>query len=539
MQLHHSPDSPDSVPNEILCEIFLACGPESLGPLATTCTRWHSVVADDYFWTRVFDRDFGGPRRKPQVASQYKLLRGKWPNTSAPVVCDQIRAAAHDKREALLLRWSRDGRMIGQDLLETVVYRAAQEGLLTVLRHYIEQFGRSLTDSAAADGSTPLYIAAQNGHAEVVAYLLSQCPSHLLEKPFDHPGHTPLYVASQKGHATVARLLIAAGANVHISTVEGDTPLYIASQEGSLPLVKLLLDHGADTEAGFRSGFTAVYVAARNGHHTVVSELVARGAALDNQAGDGSSPLYVACQGGHFECAVALLAGGADPTAAFRGYGPLYIASQNGHADCIRALFTLSRLVIVDEIAVNGSTALYVAAQNGHLSAAEALLKHGAHPCIQFNGYTPLYIAAQKGHTSVVALLLRYPATDVDLPSPKGATPLYVACQKNHVSIAKLLVEHGADQNATFQNGFTALHIAAQESATECVALLLEQTCIHANAKCHSGRTALDVAETPNIRGLISAHLRKKRRMVSVVLVGSTLDWVACRRAVRRESNRL
>ena len=58
-------------------------------------------------------------------------------------------------------------------------------------------------------------------------------------------GETPLYVASESGHADVVQLLLGNGARVDAAMENGATPLFTASENGHEDVVRLLLDAGA------------------------------------------------------------------------------------------------------------------------------------------------------------------------------------------------------------------------------------------------------------------------------------------------------
>ncbi len=56
----------------------------------------------------------------------------------------------------------------------------------------------------------------------------------------DNDGATPLYIASQKGHLEVVRELLARGANPGLATNRGSTALSIATAKGHAAIVQLL-----------------------------------------------------------------------------------------------------------------------------------------------------------------------------------------------------------------------------------------------------------------------------------------------------------
>ncbi|CAI8051151.1 Ankyrin repeat and KH domain-containing protein CBG24701, partial [Geodia barretti] len=58
---------------------------------------------------------------------------------------------------------------------------------------------------------------------------------------------SPLYVASQEGHSDVVDILLEAGADVHQATTKsGAVPLGIAAQQGHTETVQRLLKAGAN-----------------------------------------------------------------------------------------------------------------------------------------------------------------------------------------------------------------------------------------------------------------------------------------------------
>lgn len=56
-------------------------------------------------------------------------------------------------------------------------------------------------------------------------------------------GATPLFIASQESHADVVKVLASRGANVDAPFCDGTTALIVAAQNGSEAVVEILIKH--------------------------------------------------------------------------------------------------------------------------------------------------------------------------------------------------------------------------------------------------------------------------------------------------------
>jgi ankyrin repeat protein len=89
---------------------------------------------------------------------------------------------------------------------------------------------------------------------------------------------TPLIIAALNGHDEVVRVLLEGGADVERGDVDMDTALSRAAVKGHLEVCRRLLDWGAKVNTVDRWKETALHDAVFNGHMSVAKLLVERGA---------------------------------------------------------------------------------------------------------------------------------------------------------------------------------------------------------------------------------------------------------------------
>ena len=79
---------------------------------------------------------------------------------------------------------------------------------------------------------------------------------------------TPLYLASQEGHFELVKLLIESNAQVNECT-----PLHVAAGRGNTRIVKCLMKNGALIDEENENGETPLYFAFKNGKQDVINYL--------------------------------------------------------------------------------------------------------------------------------------------------------------------------------------------------------------------------------------------------------------------------
>jgi uncharacterized protein len=129
---------------------------------------------------------------------------------------------------------------------------------------------------------TSLHIAVRNGHCETVQLLLEHGAAAVINSRLSVRcikrccfGQSALIMCSD---SAIAKLLLAAGADVHITTTTGDTCLHTAVRHECLvPMICLLIKAGADLHAVNNEGKTAAQIAHDKGY-TLIEQLLNRAA---------------------------------------------------------------------------------------------------------------------------------------------------------------------------------------------------------------------------------------------------------------------
>ncbi|NXK87551.1 ASB3 protein, partial [Formicarius rufipectus] len=292
-------------------------------------------------------------------------------------------AAAHDSSECLrlLLRAAPSEDYIHSRTFEGLcaLHLSARHGSLECLRVLLEA-GADLND-VTTDATTPLFLAVENRHAEVVKFLLQHGAK--VEGAHCWSGWNSLHQASFQGSTEIMEILLEKGASKNCRDDFGITPLFVAAQYGQLESLRLL---------------------------------VARGADLNCQAKDRATPLLIAAQEGHLGCVQLLLAAGADPNLYCnedKWQLPIHAAAEMGHAKILELL-----IPVTDRICDRGKGKLspvYSAIYGGDGACLELLLEQGFSPdaqeCLDFDCRSPMCMIFQKECFHLLDVLLKYGIT--------------------------------------------------------------------------------------------------------------------------------
>lgn len=233
------------------------------------------------------------------------------------------------------------------------------------------------------EGYTPLMEASREGHEEMAALLVSQganinaqteetqetaltlaCCGGFLEvadfllrntADLELGASTPLMEAAQEGHKDLVRFLLERNANVHAQTQTGDTALTYACENGHTDVAEILLNYGAELEHESEGGRTPLMKACRAGHLCTIKFLLSKGANINRQSGNNDhTPLSLACAGGHQAVVELLLKHGADSFHKLKDNSTMLIeASKGGHLNVVQLLLDYPEKKTVRKAATN------------------------------------------------------------------------------------------------------------------------------------------------------------------------------------------
>ncbi|NWX52724.1 ASB3 protein, partial [Steatornis caripensis] len=292
-------------------------------------------------------------------------------------------AAAHDSSECLrlLVCAAPSDDYINSKTFEGMcaLHLSARHGSLESVRVLVE--AGADPNEVTTEATTALFLAVENGHADIVKFLLQHGAS--VKGPHSWSGWNSLHQASFQGCTEIMQILLEKGASKECTDDFGITPLFVAAQYGKLESLRLLVSHGNTVNC---------------------------------QAKDRATPLLIAAQEGHAECVELLLSKGADPNLYCNEDNwqlPIHAAAEMGHKKILELL-----IPVTDRICDKGKgkvSPVYSAVYGGNKECLEMLLEEGYSPdaqeCLNFDCRSPMCMVFQKEFFHFIDVFLKYGIT--------------------------------------------------------------------------------------------------------------------------------
>ncbi|MBP0011246.1 ankyrin repeat domain-containing protein [Roseofilum sp. Belize Diploria] len=291
------------------------------------------------------------------------------------------------------------------------IHRCAKEGDSQWVKNYLERGGNP--NVKAVGDVTPLYLAAQAGHLDVVRLLVEHGADVNQKASGMSLDCTPILVAMYRKHDEIVDFLLESG-------VEKD--VYLAAGLGDLETLKALLQDEEDVNSIRNTDPSKPYLRGKSLLHLATSRdsvdmveflLEEKKGNVDIRDGDGYTPLHDAA-----------------------GQNALTVAQ-----------LLIERGAAVDAPSQNSSTPLHRASACGRVKMIELLLDNGAdiNAIDGISRSTPLHKAIGTNRIEAVKILITRGAS-LKIKKSFGETPLAQAKDLGkREEIVKLLVAHGAE----------------------------------------------------------------------------------------------
>ncbi len=342
--------------------------------------------------------------------------------------------------------------------------------------------GCSINMNAMQEKSMNIFEASKTGDVPRIREIIKEDPAIINIR--DEIQQTPLHIAAENGHLDIVKIFISADADINAEDENKNTPLHLAAAAGNIAAVLELINAGAAIWMQNKESCDPLDLAIENDHKEVVQAL------LDAHAIDNTQhlrfprievhyfrTLFLAIYHGRKEIFQLLLAKIAninilDDVVDEDDY------QYNEHVKLIHfaILFGCEEIVqiLLDSHAnieaqdIRKATPLHYAAHEGNTAIAEMLIKAGANVnAVDRNNRTPLYLAVENNHKTVVQALINAHA-NMNIQDKEGLSPLHQAIACNRLDLVRMLGQAGADLTLADKKGRTpTAHARAVAKALE------------------------------------------------------------------------
>ncbi|XP_043269006.1 rabankyrin-5 isoform X2 [Venturia canescens] len=308
----------------------------------------------------------------------------------------------------------------------TPLHLCCEWGLEQVVQTLVEHGAN--VNARDADGKTPIHIAVQNQHTQIISLLLCHpnIDLSLRDKKGMSPFATALTVRNNKAAEAILERLPTAAEQFDN---KGRNFLHMAIQKNDMESILFLLSIQVDVNSRVQdvTQTPPLHLAVISGNEMLVRSLILAGARINDTDAHRNTALHAAAKAGHAVVVSALL--------------------QNN--------------INFDAVNADGDNALHVAVREGHAAVVRALLTECTLDAetVNLKGRNPLHELARYGRDNAATIcelflecMAQYPLNNPDLD---GNTPLLIAYMKGNGNLCRTLVKSGACLGHMNKEGIT------------------------------------------------------------------------------------
>ncbi|MDF1757086.1 MAG: ankyrin repeat domain-containing protein [Legionellaceae bacterium] len=384
------------------------------------------------------------------------------------------------------------------------------------------------TRCALPDGVTNLYLQAQLNFLDEATKRVKTHPEEV-NTPVGPMNATPLFIAVQLGHIDMVKLLISSGADVFAKLTNGVTPLLLASQSGFLTIAEYLIavdPDGHNLEQETIDGITPIISATYHRRIQLVALLVDCHANIMHEAVDGATIRSIISKRKLFDIGALL-----DDNKSRRQDSILLISNPSlvrmrRFLEENHRIYNLLRRVKIDvDRGPNRRLIEYILSDNTMSQLLVDCIDIDLANCkkmyllqepvvskidkivITSEGFTSLHLAVLNQSTIYVDCYLNCQSMldasseyrlNINSVNRLGETPLSISCSIKSTIFARKLILANANIYTADHNGYTPLHLSAENGLLGVVCLLIkksdDQQSTYLNAINRYGNTALMLA---------------------------------------------